>query len=132
MKKMFFFLFISLIYSFSSRAQDEENIFEKVEIEGGTDPVAWMEHVKKHTKLPDSLLKIIPAGTYRVSVQFVIDKNGDIGQIKALNNPGYGLAQRAENIFRSYKGKWRPALQCGRSVKSYLDLPVVFIIPAHL
>jgi len=86
------------------------------------------EHFKKHSQLPDSISNTIPAGTYKVSVEFVIDVHGNIGQLKAKNDPGFGLARRAENILRSYKGEWRPASQCGRLVKSYKTQPVVFII----
>jgi protein TonB len=117
-----------ILFLFTYAQDDEEKIFTKVVIESGTNPKQWAEHVKKYTHLPDSVLQEIPDGIYKVRVQFVIDIHGNIGQIKAKNDPGYGFAQRAENIVTSYKGKWMPANQCGRNVKSYKEETIVFII----
>ena len=91
----------------------------------------WNEHINKKTQLPDSILKNIPAGTYKVNVQFVIDIHGNVGQIKAKNDPGYGLAKKAVNVVSSYKGKWKPANQCGRNVKAYRKQPIVCNVPAQ-
>jgi hypothetical protein len=66
-----------------------------------------------------------------VNVQFIIDKHGNIGQIKAKNDPGFGLAKRAENIVSSYKGTWQPATQCGRNVNAYRTLPITFIVSSQ-
>lgn len=114
----------------SKKAGNEEpNVFTKVELEASTNPKTWAEHVKKNTQLPDSILKIIPPGTYKINVQFIVDKHGNIGQVKANNDPGYGLAKRAVKIISSYPGTWQPASQCGRNVNAYKVQPVVFIIP---
>ncbi len=109
----------------------KENVFEKVEVDAYTNEKAWVAHVMKKTQLPDSILKDIPAGTYKINVQFIIDKHGNIGQIKAKNDPGFGLARRAEHIVSTYNGTWIPASQCGRSVKAYRTQPITFVIPSQ-
>jgi hypothetical protein len=127
-------LILAFTFSFfviNSNAQGEVKVFEKVELEANTNEKAWAEHVTKKTQLPDSILKDIPAGTYKVNVQFVIDKHGNMGQIKAKNDPGFNLARRAENIISTYNGTWTPASQCGRNVTAYRVLPVTFIIPSQ-
>ena len=124
----------SLLFLFSLsilRAQDENKVFEKVEVNAHTDQKAWTAHIAKKTQLPDSVMKDIPAGTYKVNVQFVVDVHGNLGQIKAKNDPGYGLANMATNVISSYKGKWQPANQCGRNVKAYREQVIVFIVPAQ-
>lgn len=124
-------LFICLVVLFSSaiiNAQDEEKIFVKVENEAHTNLKQWTDHIKMNTQLPDSVSKNIPAGTYKVNVQFIVDVHGSIGQIKAKDNPGYGLAEKAENILRAYNGQWKPASQCGRLVKAYRTQPIVFVV----
>lgn len=131
MGKKIFLAFASSFFVIFSNAQEEGNVFEKVEVEAYTNKKAWAEHVIKKTQLPDSILKDIPAGTYKVNVQFVIDKHGNIGQIKAKNDPGFGLARRAENVISTYNGTWIPASQCGRNVTAYRVLPVTFIIPSQ-
>ena len=114
MRKRVFLAIAASLLALSINAQKEFNVFEKIEIEAGTNEKAWKEYLAKKTQLPDSILNSIPAGTYRVNVQFIIDKHGNIGQIKAKNDPGFGLAKRAESIVSSYNGTWRPATQCGQ------------------
>ena len=113
------------------KAQNENKVFEKIEVNAHTDQKAWATHIFQKTQLPDSAIKDIPAGTYKVNIQFVIDVHGNMGQIKALNDPGYGLAERAINAVSSYKGVWKPANQCGRNVKAYRKEAIVFIVPAQ-
>ena len=131
--RCFFIFTILLFFFFSLAAQknkknDDDYIFQKVETESGTDMKAWTAYLKKAVKLPDSVAAAIPAGVYKVNVQFVIDTYGNITEVKAKNNPGHGLTKKAENIILSYEGVWRPANQCGRNVKSYKEQVVEFVI----
>ena len=136
MSRNFFSLALAILLSITTRAKvveykkagSEDPVFEKVSNEVSTNEKAWAEHIKRKTVLPDSVLKSIPAGTYKITVQFIVDKMGNVGQIKALNDAGYGLAQRAENAVLSYKGEWSPAVQCGRNVKAYEKRAIVFTI----
>ena len=131
MGKKLFLAFAFLFFTILIRAQKEVRVFEKVELEAGTNEKAWAEHIMKKSQLPDSIVKNIPAGTYKVDVQFVIDKHGNIGQVKAKNDPGFDLAKRAENVISTYSGAWRPATQCGRNVNAYRVQPVIFMIPSQ-
>jgi len=130
MKKTIFlfpFLFVFGVVN----AQDKYKVFEKVELDAHTNPKKWAEHIHKKSQLPDSVTKDIPAGTYTVKVQFIVDIHGNLGQIKALNDPGYGFANRAVNIISSYRGKWEPANQCGRNVKAYRNEMITFVLSAQ-
>lgn len=122
-----FFIAISLNYFVS--AQEEENkVFEKIEISASTDTKLWNQHIQRYSKLPDSIQQKIPDGTYKVVVQFVINKMGDLGSVKAKNDPGFGLSKIAEKIISSYTGRWRPANQCGREVNAYRTEQIIFTI----
>ena len=123
-------IFLLIPFTFLN-AQDENKVFEKIEVNAHTDQKTWAEHISKKTQLPDSAIKDIPAGTYKVNIQFIIDVHGNMGQIKALNDPGYGLAERAITAVSAYKGEWNPANQCGRNVKAYRKETIVFIVPAQ-
>ncbi|NII23592.1 hypothetical protein HB364_00775 [Pseudoflavitalea sp. X16] len=112
-----------------SDTSDYEFVFTKVETEAGTNVKDWHTYMRSSTALPPAVAKSIPPGTYNVLVKFVISAEGKIGDIKADNDPGYGLAARAVEVFKGYKGKWQPANQCGRFVKSYKTMPVTFVIP---
>jgi len=110
---------------------DEDKVFTKVSSEAHTNEKVWTNHINKYTQLPDSVLKQIPPGTYKVTVQFIIDVHGNLTQIKALNDPGYGLTKKVLNAVSSYKGGWKPANQCGRNVNAYRKQAIVFIVPAQ-
>jgi len=127
-KRQILFLLFLIPFTYL-KAQDENKVFEKIEINAHTNQKQWIEHISKKTQLPDSVLRDIPPGTYKINVQFIVDIHGSLGQVKAKNDPGYGLAQRAINIISAYKGKWEPANQCGRNVKAYREEVLIFIIP---
>ena len=129
-KRQILFLLFLIPFTYL-KAQDENKVFEKVEINAHTNQKQWIEHISKKTQLPDSVLRDIPPGTYKINVQFIVDIHGSLGQVKAKNDPGYGLAQRAINIISTYKGKWEPANQCGRNVKAYREEVLIFIIPSQ-
>ena len=140
MSKKIFISTLSLLFTVIIHAQviidekekeDEDKVFTKVNIEAYTNEKAWANHISKYTQLPASVLKDIPPGTYKITVQFVIDVHGNIGQIKTFDDPGYGLAKMAIDVISTYKGKWQPANQCGRNVKAYKEQPIVFIVPAQ-
>ena len=68
-----------------------------------------------------------PAGTYTVVVQFVVDKEGNMSDVKALTSHGYGMEDEAVRVIK--KGpQWKPAIQNGRNVKAYRRQPITFQI----
>jgi protein TonB len=55
----------------------------------------------------------------------VVDKEGNISDLRALTNHGYGMEQEAVRVIQ--KGpKWTPAQQNGRHVKAYRKQPITF------
>ncbi len=68
-----------------------------------------------------------PAGQYAVKVNFEIDQDGKVINVKALNDPGYGTAEEAMRIFES-SPKWTPANQNGVNVRYAQTQEVVFVV----
>lgn len=68
-----------------------------------------------------------PVGKYTVLIQFVIDQEGKVSEIKALTNMGYGMEQEAIRVLKK-ADKWNPAIQNGRQVKTYRRQPITFLI----
>ncbi|AHF17745.1 energy transducer TonB [Niabella soli] len=68
-----------------------------------------------------------PAGSYRVIVQFIIDKDGYISNIRALTQMGYGMEDEVIRLIKN-SGRWVPAMQYGRPVKAYRKQPVTFLV----
>jgi protein TonB len=113
------------------KENDDAQVFKKVENEAHTDQALWDKYVTKCIQLPDSVWKTIPSGKYSIVVSFIVNIYGDIIDVKADNDPGYGLAAIAIKAVRNYRGKWYAASQCGRLVKAYRKQPFVFSIPGH-
>lgn len=104
-------------------------IFEKVETEaefpGGIN--GWRKYLETNLNPTTPVDNGAPAGTYTVWIQFVVDKNGNISQIKALTKLGYGMEAEVMRIIRK-SPPWKPAMQFGRMVKAYRKQPVTFVV----
>jgi len=66
-----------------------------------------------------------PEGIYTVLMQFVVDIDGSISDIKPLTNHGYGLEEEAIRVLKKAT-RWEPAIQNGRPVKAYRKQPITF------
>lgn len=111
------------------KKDDENKIFEKVEIEAkfpGGD-AAWKRYLERNLSNFNPADNGAPAGTYTTYIQFVVDKDGNISDVKALTNYGYGMEDEAIKVIK--KGpNWEPAIQNGRKVKAYRKQPITFVV----
>ncbi len=111
------------------KEDDENKIFDKVEIEAsfpGGD-AKWRRYLEGTLNASTPVDNGAPEGNYTVQVQFVVDKEGNISDVHALTNHGYGMEQEAVRVIQ--KGpKWTPAIQNGRSVKAYRKQPITFVV----
>ncbi len=64
-----------------------------------------------------------------VMVEFVVEKNGTIGEVRTLHDPGSGLGSAAMNVvslMKEKKIKWTPAEENGKRVAFRYMTPVSF------
>lgn len=112
--------------------EDENKIFDKVEIEAsfpGGD-AKWRRFLEQNANGQVATDNGAPEGTYTTVVQFVVDKEGNISDVKALTNHGYGMEQEAVRVIK--KGpKWTPAVQNGRQVKAFRKQPITFQVQSE-
>ena len=111
--------------------EDYDKTFTKVEIEsdfpGGT--AAWLRYLNKNLRYPDDAVNNEIQGT--VVVQFIVDKEGNVSDVNAISGPeNGGLREEAVRVIKK-SGKWTPAVQNGRQVKSYKKQPIVFRLEAQ-
>ncbi|MBE7172222.1 MAG: energy transducer TonB [Williamsia sp.] len=111
--------------------EDLEKTFIIVEIEskypGGSS--AWMRYLNKTFRYPASAQEIGIQGT--VVVQFIVDKEGNVSNVEAIDGPPTGgLREEAVRVIQK-SGKWEPAVQNGRKVKSYKKQPITFRLEAE-
>jgi hypothetical protein len=67
------------------------------------------------------------AGTYNVAVQFIVDENGKLSDIKPLTKYGYGMEEEVVRLMKT-SPDWIPAMQNGRNVTAYKKQTVTFVI----
>jgi len=112
--------------------EDENKIFDKVEIEAsfpGGD-AKWRRYLEQNANGQVATDNGAPEGTYTTVVQFVVDKEGNISDVRALTNHGYGMEQEAIRVIK--KGpKWTPAVQNGRQVKAFRKQPITFQVQSE-
>ena len=108
---------------------DDMKVFEKVEIEasypGGHS--AWKKFLEQNLNAGVAANKKAPASVYTVVVQFVVDKEGKISDIKPLTTHGYGMEEEVIRILKK-ASRWQPAIQDGHPVKAYRKQPVTFMV----
>jgi periplasmic protein TonB len=109
--------------------EDPNQIFQKVEIEAAVDQKAWTRWLTTQLQryIEDAASNGMTAGTYTVQVKFLVERDGSITDVQALNDPGFGLKKGAEDVVR--KGpKWSPGIQNGKQVRSYHTQPITFMV----
>ncbi|MBL7744366.1 MAG: energy transducer TonB [Chitinophagaceae bacterium] len=136
---LFILLLLALFISLTSRAQEEAgkdslavtkgNVFEKVDEEAsfpeGLD--GWRKFLEKNLNPNVPVENSAPVGIYTVLVQFIVDRNGNISDIKPLTRIGYGMEQEVVRILKK-SGTWKPAMQNNRAVNAYRKQPVTFMV----
>ncbi|MBQ3203963.1 MAG: energy transducer TonB [Alistipes sp.] len=112
-------------------AEDEEEIIEdapliKAEVmptfQGG-DLNTFRQWVQKQLRYPQIALENNITG--RVTLQFVIEKDGRLTGIKVLASPDASLSEEAIRVVQS-SPKWTPGKQRNQPVRVSFTLPVMF------
>ena len=62
----------------------------------------------------------------KVFIQFIIEKDGTISDVKALNSVLPSIDTEAVRVVSLLPEKWEPAKQNGVAVRSYYKLPFMF------
>jgi protein TonB len=88
----------------------------------------WKRFLLKNLDGQTPLNNGAPPGRYTVIIQFVVNKEGDVSDIKALTSHGYGLEAEAIRVLKKAT-KWEPAIQNGYKVKAYHKQLITFDVP---
>jgi protein TonB len=108
---------------------DENVIFESVQVQaqfpGGVS--AWRRYLERNLRSELPLENGASAGYYTVTVSFIVDRNGNISEVVAENDPGFGTADEAIRVIK--KGpKWEPAIQNGNNVTYRQKQKITFVV----
>ena len=130
--KIFFFVsvFLSSVSAFSqndipeepvkNKTIDENEIYQQVEqrpeFPGGLQ--AFYEFIGKNYRVPK-----VKSLKGKVFVQFVIEKDGSVTDIKVVRDLGHGTAKEAIRVLKK-SPKWTPGVQKGKNVRVMFSLPI--------
>jgi protein TonB len=107
--------------------EDYDKVFTVVQIEsefpGGQ--AAWVKYLQRNLNSDVPNQNGAPPGKYTVMVSFIVDKEGNISEVTADKDPGYGTKDEAIKAIK--KGpKWTAAVQNGRKVTSRKRQAITF------
>jgi periplasmic protein TonB len=85
----------------------------------------WVRFLEKNLNAETPVINDAPPGRYSVVVQFVVDKEGNVSDIKALTNHGYGVEEESVRVLKKAP-KWQPAMAAGFTVKAYHKQVIIF------
>ncbi|MGZ3845812.1 MAG: energy transducer TonB [Flavisolibacter sp.] len=128
-------LLLSVNVSFAQKTSPTEtkqvdtSVFQQVEIEASVDMDQWIAHLTNNLQRPieRAARKGMQPGTYTVQVKFLVELDGTIADVHALNEPGFDLGKAAEKVVRTGP-KWQPGVYKGKVVRSYHTQPITFVI----
>lgn len=106
-------------------ADDDDRIYEMVEENaqfpgGDAECFKWLSD---HIKYPSICVEQGVQGL--VIVNFVVNRDGSIVDVKTVRSPDPNLTKEAERVVKLMP-KWKPARQGNKTVRSRFTLPVMF------
>jgi protein TonB len=109
--------------------KEPDAIEETVDISASFDG-NWQKFLLRNLNGNIPLNNDAPPGVYKVMIQFVVDLDGSLSDLRPLTNHGYGLEEEAMRVIKKSKN-WEPAVKRGVKVKSYRRQPITFEVNAE-
>lgn len=107
-------------------------VFEKIEIDTSVTLARWRHLLEIHlVPVIKKAAKKMKPGNYTIDIRFLKERDGSIADIKALNDPGYGLAEGAVKAVKYSSSGWNPAGSDKSKTRSYHTQQITFRIPSR-
>jgi len=101
---------------------DDNQVYTAVEVKpdfpGGM--AKFYQYVGKNFRVPEEDIK------GKIFVQFVVEKDGSLTDIKVVRDLGFGTGKEAERVLKNCP-KWKPGIQNGRPVRVLYSLPISIV-----
>jgi protein TonB len=88
---------------------------------------AWSKYLERTLNTSTPIDNGAPTGKYTVVLSFIVDKEGNVSDVQALNDPGYGTVEEAIKVIKKSK-QWLPAVQNGRNVNYRQKQAITFVV----
>ncbi len=102
---------------------DERGDVWQAEFPGGIQ--AWVKFLRDNINSTVAANNNAPPGCYTIMFSFMIDKSGNVMNVKAETNPGYGMAEEVIRVIR-LSAKWQPATNNARAVMYHQMQSITF------
>ncbi|MDD3875596.1 MAG: energy transducer TonB [Bacteroidales bacterium] len=120
-KLMVFVSFFGFIHSVSAQ-QDYLRVVDVMpQYPGGQQ--ALSQFIQQHIVYPPEAMRLRKEGI--VYVTFIVERDGNLTQIKASRGIGEDMEKEAENVVKKMP-KWSPGQNAGETVRVLLSLPIEF------
>ena len=90
----------------------------------------WRTFLEKNLHADIPVKQNAPVGMYTATVQFIVDKDGTVSNVRAATNFGFGMEEEVIRVIE-HSGKWMPAIQNDKPVKAYRKQPVTFVLDSE-
>jgi periplasmic protein TonB len=87
-------------------------------------PDDWGAYLGRNLDPTVPAINNAPNGIYTATVSFLVDENGNVSDVRAENDPGYGTEEAIRVIKKGHK--WIPAIKDGKNVACRQKLSIVF------
>lgn len=87
--------------------------------------VGWKNYLQSNINPNIAQTNGAPIGSFRATVSFIIERDGNLSNLRPLTNWGYGMEEELVRVIHN-SPKWIPAMQNGRNVKAYRIQTVKF------
>ena len=118
-------VFEEIVFEEAPEEEVVDEIFDIVEDQpefpGGI--AAFYKYVGKNMNYPKQARRMGIEG--KVYVQFIVDKDGSVTNVRAVKGIGAGCDEEAERVLKS-SPKFKPGKQRGRPVKVRMMMPIIF------
>lgn len=126
---------IAVFFCAGNLSAAEEEILEpvrvvavkKAEFIGGNEEM--IKFLSENVKYPEDVLQANEKGANihgRVYVKFVVEKDGSISDVEVVRSVHPSLDAESVRVVKLMSGKWTPATERGKPVRSMFTLPFVF------
>jgi len=108
--------------------EDPNKIYTSVQVlpefPGGV--AAFYKYVQKNYRVPE----VDDDVSGNVIVNFVVERDGSLTDIKVVRDLGYGTGKEAIRMLKAAP-KWKPGIQNGKSVRVSYNLPIKLVIKSN-
>jgi hypothetical protein len=104
-----------------------DNIIVQIPSEFPGGQYGWVRYLERNLDRDLLMRKGAPSGKYAVILSFIIDKEGNVSEVIAETDPGFGAAEEAVRVIKSGP-KWIPAKENGINIKNRHRQAIVFVV----